>query len=118
MRLLFKIEANPNLKYLIRPSIDYIMPNGSRFVSISMDAALNPKKEHQFTCKIVALLDDEGHGLSADQFWKQGRVEKSGLIIFSLFSIMCEQNANAVTYCQQSLLSIVSYPALSLFYGH
>ncbi|VDK84308.1 unnamed protein product [Litomosoides sigmodontis] len=78
-KLIFKIVPNStDINYSIRPEIDYLTPNGSRLVGISISEAPQPKKEHDFTYKVLVLNSTEGFGISAVQFWEQKQLENIG----------------------------------------
>uniref|UniRef100_A0A915Q151 MSP domain-containing protein n=1 Tax=Setaria digitata TaxID=48799 RepID=A0A915Q151_9BILA len=75
-KLIFKITPNTtDVRYSIRPEIDYLSPHGSRLIGISISDAPQPKREHDFTYKVVALNPAECFGISATQYWEQNRLE-------------------------------------------
>ncbi|CAG9529805.1 unnamed protein product [Cercopithifilaria johnstoni] len=75
-RLIFKIVPNTiNIKYSIRPEIDYLAPNGCRFVDISINETPRSKREHDFTYKVLVLNSTESFGLSPVQFWDQNQLD-------------------------------------------
>ncbi|VDM92447.1 unnamed protein product [Onchocerca ochengi] len=77
-KLIFKIVPNStDIHYSIHPEIDYLAPNGCRLIGISISETPQPKREHDFTYKILALNPAECFGISAVQYWEQNQLENS-----------------------------------------
>ncbi|KAM3720561.1 Peroxisome assembly protein [Dirofilaria immitis] len=78
-KLIFKIVPNSTaIRYSIHPEIDYLGPNACRLIGISISEAPQPKKEHDFTYKVLALNPTESFGISAMQYWEENRLEYNG----------------------------------------
>uniref|UniRef100_A0A914ZLK7 MSP domain-containing protein n=2 Tax=Parascaris univalens TaxID=6257 RepID=A0A914ZLK7_PARUN len=80
LRLIFKIEpsegAEPR-KYVIRPAIDYLLSRSCRSVTISiLNDPPQVGKEHEFTYHVVPLAEDEGLGVSANEYWASKKFDK------------------------------------------
>ncbi|VIO97000.1 Uncharacterized protein BM_BM12800 [Brugia malayi] len=81
-KLIFKIVPNStDINYLIQPEIDYLAPNGCRLIGISINDTPKPKKEHDFTYKVLALNPTESFGLSAIQYWEQNQPENNAHLL-------------------------------------
>lgn len=56
-KLIFKIVPNStDINYSIHPEIDYLAPNGSRFVGISISEAPHPNKVFYFSTVLLHKL--------------------------------------------------------------
>ncbi|KAL3999033.1 MSP (Major sperm protein) domain family protein [Acanthocheilonema viteae] len=117
-KLIFKIVPNSaNINYSIRPEIDYLAPNGCRLIGISISEAPEPKREHDFTYKVLALNPTECFGISAVQFWDQNQLENNGHLLQEAQFVCLEPEAEsslASSYHSISRRRIDNEPKISL----
>ncbi|VDN01147.1 unnamed protein product [Thelazia callipaeda] len=75
-KLIFKIiPNNKDINYIVRPVVGYVTPHGCRFTAVSMSENPSPKKEHDFTYKVVILQTNESFGISAEEFWDKNQLD-------------------------------------------
>ncbi|VDN32122.1 unnamed protein product [Gongylonema pulchrum] len=91
-KLIFKITAPlSSINYSIRPPVDYLLPRGCRYITVSISEPPQPKKEHDFTYKVAALAASDGLGMTAAQYWEQNRLDNNGQLRELIYSLQYRQ---------------------------
>ncbi|VDN21296.1 unnamed protein product [Gongylonema pulchrum] len=64
------------IAYKICPCFDYIQPEDSRMLRISISTPTKPNKTHGFIYETLPLSNMQGYGIAASQYWNENDLDQ------------------------------------------